>query len=118
MQWTVLNSAISLMGYWVAAYCVDKKWYGRRRMQVRFSPGRERHWQVAAPRAAPASAVGSKCVQSPTPHTHTTEHEPRCPPQTFGFLMMFVLFLICGAGYNVLTASKAGYMGFQVGGGG
>lgn len=33
MQWTVLNSAISLMGYWAAASVVDKKWYGRCRMQ-------------------------------------------------------------------------------------
>jgi hypothetical protein len=35
MQWTVLNSAISLLGYWLAAALVDKPWYGRRRMQVR-----------------------------------------------------------------------------------
>lgn len=26
MQWTVLNSAVSLMGYWAAAALVDKKW--------------------------------------------------------------------------------------------
>ena len=65
MQWTVLNSAISLCGYWVAAALVDKPWYGRRRMQ------------------------------------------------SFGFLMMFLLFLACGAAYGPLTASKAGYMGFQ-----
>jgi hypothetical protein len=26
MQWTVLNSAVSLMGYWCAAALVDKKW--------------------------------------------------------------------------------------------
>lgn len=36
MQWTVLNSAISLCGYYCAAAVVDKPWYGRRRMQVRF----------------------------------------------------------------------------------
>jgi hypothetical protein len=26
MQWTVLNSAISLLGYWAAAALVDKPW--------------------------------------------------------------------------------------------
>jgi hypothetical protein len=26
MQWTVLNSAVSLCGYWAAAALVDKKW--------------------------------------------------------------------------------------------
>ncbi|GBF98449.1 proton phosphate symporter [Raphidocelis subcapitata] len=65
MQWTLLNSAVSLCGYWVAAALVDKKWYGRRIMQ------------------------------------------------TVGFVMMFILFLICGAGYGTLTASVAGYRGFQ-----
>jgi hypothetical protein len=44
MQWTVLNSAISLLGYWAAAALVDKPWYGRCRMQVR--PGRA--WRAAA----------------------------------------------------------------------
>ena len=42
--------------------------------------------------------------------------------QSFGFLMMFVLFLICGAAYKTLTGSTAGYKAFQVrtgrGGGG
>ncbi|KAG1670185.1 hypothetical protein FOA52_014961 [Chlamydomonas sp. UWO 241] len=33
-QWTVLNSAIALMGYYLAALLVDKKWFGRRLMQV------------------------------------------------------------------------------------
>jgi hypothetical protein len=33
MQWSVLNSAISLTGYWTAACFVDKPWYGRVRMQ-------------------------------------------------------------------------------------
>jgi hypothetical protein len=41
MQWTVLNSAISLLGYWTAAFFVDKPWYGRRRMQVRVDTGAE-----------------------------------------------------------------------------
>ena len=39
MQWTVLNSAISLLGYWTAAVFVDKPWYGRMRMQVRGAAG-------------------------------------------------------------------------------
>jgi len=34
MQWTILNSFISLLGYYVAAALVDKRWYGRRTMQV------------------------------------------------------------------------------------
>jgi hypothetical protein len=33
MKWTVLNSAVALCGYWAAAALVDKKWYGRLRMQ-------------------------------------------------------------------------------------
>ena len=65
MQWTVLNSAVSLAGYWLAAAWVDKKWYGRRLMQ------------------------------------------------SLGFWMMFILFLICGAAFGPLTASKAGYRAFQ-----
>ena len=34
-QWTVLNSFIALTGYYMAAWLVDKPWYGRVRMQVR-----------------------------------------------------------------------------------
>lgn len=34
IQWTLLNSTISLCGYFAAAYMVDKKWYGRKRMQM------------------------------------------------------------------------------------
>lgn len=64
-QWTVLNAAVALMGYYCAAWLVDKSWYGRRFMQ------------------------------------------------TFGFFMMFVLFLICGAAFKVLTASASGLHGFQ-----
>jgi hypothetical protein len=65
MQWTVLNNAIALTGYWAAAALVDKPWYGRQRMQ------------------------------------------------TIGFMMMFVLFLICGVAYPTLTASSAGLHAFQ-----
>jgi MFS family permease len=65
MQWTVLNSAISLLGYWCAAALVDKKWYGRCRMQ------------------------------------------------NIGFIMMFVLFLICGVAFPTLTASETGLRAFQ-----
>ncbi|WIA41970.1 hypothetical protein OEZ86_009273 [Tetradesmus obliquus] len=65
MQWTVLNSAVSLMGYFCAAALIDKKWYGRCRMQ------------------------------------------------NVGFLMMFVLFLICGVAFPTLTASEAGLRAFQ-----
>jgi K+-transporting ATPase c subunit len=36
------------------------------------------------------------------------------PKQSFGFFMMFVLFLICGAAYPVLTGSVTGYKAFQV----
>jgi hypothetical protein len=65
MQWTVLNSAVSLCGYWAAAALVDKKWYGRLRMQ------------------------------------------------NYGFIMMFILFLICGAAFPQLTASAQGLRVFQ-----
>lgn len=33
MQWTLLNSAIALVGYYVAAFTIDKPWMGRWRMQ-------------------------------------------------------------------------------------
>mmetsp|Transcript_12364 Transcript_12364/g.26712 ORF Transcript_12364/g.26712 Transcript_12364/m.26712 type:complete len:579 (-) Transcript_12364:1179-2915(-) len=32
-QWTVLNSFVALTGYYMAAWLVDKHWYGRRLMQ-------------------------------------------------------------------------------------
>jgi hypothetical protein len=33
--------------------------------------------------------------------------------QSYGFVMMFVLFLICAVGYNTLTASQTGLKAFQ-----
>jgi len=33
-QWTLLNGAVSLCGYFAAAYFIDKPWYGRKRMQA------------------------------------------------------------------------------------
>ncbi|GFH15672.1 uncharacterized protein HaLaN_11941, partial [Haematococcus lacustris] len=32
-QWTVLNGFIALLGYYAAAWIIDRKWYGRVRMQ-------------------------------------------------------------------------------------
>lgn len=34
LGWTLLNSTVALVGYYVAAFTVDKPWMGRRRMQV------------------------------------------------------------------------------------
>ncbi|EFN51657.1 hypothetical protein CHLNCDRAFT_59145 [Chlorella variabilis] len=34
MQWTLLNSGVSLCGYYAAAYTIDKKWMGRKRLQA------------------------------------------------------------------------------------
>jgi MFS family permease len=34
MQWTLLNSVVSLMGYYCSAWLIDKQWYGRRRLQM------------------------------------------------------------------------------------
>lgn len=34
MKWTLLNSSISLLGYYCAAYTIDRKWMGRRRLQA------------------------------------------------------------------------------------
>lgn len=34
MQWTLLNSAVALTGYYVAAWAIDKEWYRRVRMQA------------------------------------------------------------------------------------
>ena len=67
VQWSVVNSAVALCGYYVAAMMVDRAWYGRRTMQG------------------------------------------------VGFVMMFVLFGICGFAYPALTGSAAGYRAFQVG---
>lgn len=32
--WNLLNVGISLVGYYMAAFMIDWKWYGRKRMQV------------------------------------------------------------------------------------
>lgn len=34
LGWTLLNSTVALVGYYAAAFTVDKPWMGRRRMQV------------------------------------------------------------------------------------
>lgn len=34
LLWTLLNSGIALIGYWVAAFLVDDIYYGRLRMQL------------------------------------------------------------------------------------
>ncbi|KAG2451250.1 hypothetical protein HYH02_003857 [Chlamydomonas schloesseri] len=34
LEWTLLNSAVALVGYYFAAFTVDKPWMGRMRMQV------------------------------------------------------------------------------------
>ena len=35
--WNLLNVGCSLVGYYLAAFMIDWKWYGRKRMQVRLS---------------------------------------------------------------------------------
>ena len=32
--WNLLNIGVSLVGYYLAAFMIDWKWYGRKRMQV------------------------------------------------------------------------------------
>ncbi|CAL8462225.1 g1756 [Coccomyxa elongata] len=54
LEWTLLNSAVSLVGYYFSAFTVDKLWMGRVRLQ------------------------------------------------SMGFLMVFILFLICAAAYDPL----------------
>jgi MFS family permease len=34
LQWTTLNSAVALVGYYFAAFTIDRAWMGRKRMQV------------------------------------------------------------------------------------
>lgn len=34
LEWTLLNSTVALVGYYFAAFTVDKRWMGRSRMQV------------------------------------------------------------------------------------
>jgi hypothetical protein len=34
MQWTMLNSVVSLSGYYASAWLIDKQWYGRLRLQM------------------------------------------------------------------------------------
>lgn len=60
MQWTLLNSGIALLGYYCAAFTIDRRWMGRRRLQC------------------------------------------------FGFLMMFILFLLCGILYNEMIDHAIG----------
>ncbi len=33
LEWTLLNSAVALVGYYFAAFTIDKPWMGRMRMQ-------------------------------------------------------------------------------------
>lgn len=33
LEWTLLNSVVAYVGYLLAAYCIDKKWMGRVRLQ-------------------------------------------------------------------------------------
>lgn len=33
LEWTLLNSAVALCGYYFAAFTIDKPWMGRMRMQ-------------------------------------------------------------------------------------
>ena len=35
LEWTLLNSTVVLLGYYFAAFTVDRSWMGRRKMQVR-----------------------------------------------------------------------------------
>lgn len=34
LEWTLLNSSVALVGYYFAAFTIDKPWMGRMRMQV------------------------------------------------------------------------------------
>jgi hypothetical protein len=34
LGYTLINSTVALVGYYAAAFTVDKPWMGRRRMQV------------------------------------------------------------------------------------
>lgn len=34
LQFNLLNSSVALIGYYAAAFTIDKAWMGRRRMQV------------------------------------------------------------------------------------
>lgn len=42
LEWTALNSAVALVGYYFAAFTIDRPWMGRMRMQVRGSGRRGR----------------------------------------------------------------------------
>jgi hypothetical protein len=35
LGWTLVNSTVALAGYYFSAFTVDKRWMGRRRLQVR-----------------------------------------------------------------------------------
>ena len=37
LQFNLLNSSVALVGYYVAAFTIDKPWMGRRKMQVNTS---------------------------------------------------------------------------------
>ena len=53
LEWTLLNSAVSLVGYYFAAFTVDKAWMGRVRLQ-------------SMVRGIPASPVlASACAKKP-----------------------------------------------------
>ena len=41
LGWTLVNSTVALAGYYFSAFTVDKRWMGRRRLQVGY---RVRAW--------------------------------------------------------------------------
>lgn len=124
MQWTVLNSAISLMGYWCAAALVDKKWCVH----------------LSCPGVLDCNVVGlydGSCrptctclqwIQGLSSHQMCflrldglrggvsaafSCRYGRLRMQSYGFIMMFVLFLICGVAFPQLTSSAQGLRVFQ-----
>lgn len=40
LEWTLLNSTVALVGYYFAAFTIDKRWMGRSRMQVSHASAR------------------------------------------------------------------------------
>lgn len=128
-QWTALNSAIALTGYWAAAALVDKKWYGRRKMQVRdgdpdprSGPQMARDSCTLASDDQPASTSFAELQLTPSYRDETSlpdvDFLKGCclrgaTPQAVGFLMVALLTMACGAGYPLLTTSTTGYHTLQ-----
>lgn len=108
LEWTLLNSAVALVGYYFAAFTIDRPWMGRTRMQSmgflwmgerHARPGLGSHLQPAHTVAWAAGSGTVWLLPQAAPLPRLGVERPLLLPSSAG-----VLFLICAADYTHLTA--------------